>query len=196
MPGGDYNGSLTCFGSIRDAGDALNDPQRPNFVILATDAFTPAHCEGGWNVFATLSEGRDAVVSLANRGIKTFVLGFEGGALASRSPVLSDLALAGGTARAGTERYYPATSTNALGTALETINGIVTCSVRLSGRPQDPSKLSVTFDGAAITEDPMNGWTYDRGASSIVFHGSSCDRYRGGVNRATVEFGSACTPDH
>jgi hypothetical protein len=194
MTGGNFGGPSTCLSSVRDAAPMLNDPTQPNYVVLATDAFPPAHCEGGLNFLATLQEGVDAVAGLARSGVKTFVLGFDGGALASRSWKLNDLARAGMTARGGLgDQYYAATTSTSLEEALTNISTIVTCNHKLTARVGAPERMQVAFDGMQLPADMQNGWTYDGDGPAVVFHGAACDRFRsGGVSDVIVDFGQPC----
>lgn len=44
----------------------------------------------------------------------------------------------------------------------------------------DPTKVNVTVDGMTVSQDPVNGWTYDNptNPTEIIFHGTSCNELK------------------
>ena len=100
------------LGSARTYLSSLATKQK-KYALLITDGYES--CSG-----APLTE----VKSLAAAGIKTFVVGFGSGV---NTTVLNNMAIAGGTAQAGTTKYYQANNTSQLVTALKTIGGLASC---------------------------------------------------------------------
>ncbi|HEX8795240.1 MAG TPA: vWA domain-containing protein [Polyangiaceae bacterium] len=61
----------------------------------------------------------------------------------------------------------------------------------------DPSKVNVTVDGMTVSQDPVNGWTYDNptNPTEIIFHGTSCNNLKnppdGGAETVNIILGCA-----
>jgi hypothetical protein len=158
------------------------------YVLLATDGLPNCAGNGANPNGATVSESIDAIEALAAAGIKTFVIGF--GDINADPTTLQAMAVAGMT-----DNYYPANSPADLQAALDAISGTVTsasCSFALDTVPPDPSKLSVTLDGAVIPRDPSHatGWDYDPATNTITFYGSTCDEIASGTGSVVgVDYG-------
>lgn len=158
----------------------LEDPNRPNFVLLLTDGM------------ATCADPVPRVTALRSKSpeIRTFVVGF-GNEVDPRQ--LADMATAGGTARAGAQAYYQADDAASLRSAFAAIAGsVLSCEYNLSEVPPDPNLLYVYFDGAAVSRNPSrtDGWDYTAGMNRIVFHGPACSRLQSGqVRELTVIYG-------
>lgn len=150
---------------------SLQDPSRPNYILLLTDG--EERCGG---------DGEAAVSALRTLDpeVKTFVVGFGDGVEAGD---LDAMAVAGGTALAGSPKYYQADDEASLTAAFSAIGGMVlTCAyeIRDNGLALEPKDIHVFFDGVEVPHDPTSGWDYVRGSSQIVFRGASCDALRGG----------------
>src|SRR5262249_10918017 len=96
------------------ANGQLNDPTRPNFVILATD--------GEPNCTDTDVTSRITKLYNATPSVKTYVIGM-GDGTASDPTLLNSWADAGHTALTGTTHYYQTSSPAELKTAFDTIVG-------------------------------------------------------------------------
>jgi len=163
---------------------------RPKAIVLITDGLTGS-CDGGQ------SGAETQIGNLLRDGVKTYAIGFGGGASPTQ---LEGFADAGGT---GT--YYQADDTNTLVTALRNIaNEVITCSYALESVPPDPNKIWVetTISGTTnnIPRDASNGYTYDAGSNSVTINGSACTQLRNGNPSQTsvkIELGcaTACQPD-
>jgi hypothetical protein len=183
------------------------------YVILATDGGpncnlladpTTCRCTGGpalcaqTNSFARincLDEGPalDEVRSLYAMGVRTFVIGLNG--TQDFADVLNRMADAGGRARVGETRYYPAASATELERELGRVTqALADCTLRLSMPPVDPELVDIRLDGRSLYRDPrrINGWDWgDERRLEIVFHGAVCDdvqRSTGG-SRLVATFG-------
>jgi hypothetical protein len=161
-PGGrtPIGGVLTAAGMV----PALADPMRANYVMLVTDGTETC---GGDGVAA-------ATANLANKGIKTFVVGF-GGEVDAQN--LSDIATAGGTPRPGATKYYQADDAAGLTAAFNLIaQGALGCEYRLASAPPDPAKVFVYVNGVLQNRDVAhaNGWDYSPATTRITFYGGLC----------------------
>ncbi|MBL8914075.1 MAG: VWA domain-containing protein [Archangium sp.] len=162
MPGGrtPIGGVLTAAGMVPE----LVDMTRANYVMLVTDGAET--CQGDGVMAATQN--------LAQRGIKTFVIGFGGEVDATN---LSDIAVAGGTPRPGMPRYYQADDATTLLQAFNTIaQGALGCEYRLATPPPDPAKVFVYVNGVLQNRDTAhaNGWDYSPATVRITFYGGLC----------------------
>ncbi len=130
-----------------------------------------------------------AVKALAERGIRTFVVGMPGSE--AFSDLLNQLAELGGTARSLPTRYYPVNDTDALGTALLEIGSSVTkvCDIKLTQTPPDPTLLNVFLDNDVIAQSETNGWAWTT-PTAISLRGEACDRVKlGNVQQVQVVAG-------
>ena len=153
----------------------------------------------------------DDVRTAASEGIRTFVVGVPGSQ--GYRAVLSQLATAGGSARAGCSDagplycHYDLTDASTdfatgLRDALAAIGGaVVSCDYTIPANPDgtafDPTSVNVVLYDAAGTEtgrlarDPAraDGWDYSDDLSHIVLHGPACDSARATEGRVEVQFG-------
>ncbi len=142
----------------------LADPNRANYVMLVTDG--KETCNGN---------GVNSTRALFAKGIKTYVVGFGSGVDPAN---LSSMAVEGGTARAGTPKYYQADDQAALSAAFNAIaQGALGCDFRLAKAPPDPSKIFVYVNGTLAPRDPnrVNGWEYTPSTQRITLYGPVCD---------------------
>lgn len=162
MPGGStpIGGVLTAAGQVAD----LADPMRANYVMLVTDGTET--CNGDGEAAARNN--------LSAHGIKTFVVGFGGEVSASN---LTDIAIAGGTARPGQVKYYQADDAPTLLAAFQGIaQGALGCEYRLATAPPDPTKVFVYVNGVLQNKDAThaNGWDYLPQTQRVTFYGGLC----------------------
>lgn len=140
-----------------------------------------------------------AVQRLANKGVRTIVIGFGAEVATGVGPtVLNALAEAGLAARrcprgldsecggaAGacepstglcTQRFYAAQNSDELASALSAISeGLPKpCEFTLTERPSEPGYLAVIVDG--VTARPDTDYTYDYSANVVTFVGDMCRR--------------------
>jgi hypothetical protein len=114
-----------------------------------------------------------AVQALAAVGVRTFVIGIPGSE--AYSSLLDQLAVAGGTARAESPRYYRVADADALVQTVSALGSTVAlgCSIQLREPPPDPALVNLFFDGELIPSDPVDGWTFSD-TTSIEVHGAAC----------------------
>jgi hypothetical protein len=126
------------------------------------------------------------VTALAEKRIKTFVLGVPGAD--AYGAYLDKLAEAGGTMH-----YYPTTDASQAGleAALSAIaaQAIDSCEVTLESAPQDPGLTNVIVDGTIIPQDPVDGWTWGAGNASVELHGKGCEAAK---NAAQIQVAVGC----
>jgi hypothetical protein len=158
----------------------------PKYILLATDG--EPNCLGQ-------NQGADdagAIMAVTNayaggngpiKGI--FVVGV--GNVATAVMTLNSMATAGGKPQAADAMgriYFPADNQAQLEAALATISGqIKSCTFQLGAVPPDPTNIAVLGDNKAIPKDPVNGWSYGAGMTSVVLNGTSC----AGVTAGTIQ---------
>jgi len=126
---------------------------------------------------------------MRSRTPSTYVVGMPGAE--PYAALLTRLAEAGGTARAGDVGYYAVSDAAELRDALYAIGTSIAirCSIDLEAPPDDPALVNVYFDGALVPSDAVDGWSWD-GAQRIRVNGSACDALKSGeVLDARVVFG-------
>jgi hypothetical protein len=162
-------GASTCIPNIESAGGC--SPAGANCCDPAI--YGPGDCLDG---AATI----DAVAALSAAGVPTYVIGVPGsGPYAS---LLDSIAVAGGTARSGSPRYYNVDSTDAaaFASALAKVAAKITatCVLLLESPPQDPTQVNVYLDDVVVPSDPANGWVLK--GSTVTLTGTVCDRVMSG----------------
>lgn len=162
-------GASTCIPNIESAVGC--SPSGSSCCDLAM--YGPTACLDG---NATIS----AVTALSAAGVPTFVIGVPGSG--PYAGLLDALAVAGGTARSGSPRYYNVDSADAaaFASALAKVAAKITatCVLTLGSPPADPSHVNVYLDDVAVPSDPTNGWVLD--GSTVTLTGSVCDRVMSG----------------
>lgn len=172
----------TTLAAVHNYLQAIPPAKGGRYVLLATDGVP--NC-GARSDTDTSQETLAEVQKMAASGEKVFVVGF-GGIVAGNPGLLNQLATAGGVPNPnGPHKFYPATNEQQLKQALFTIvGGIVPppCTYKLASQPQDPDKVTVTFDGNPVPQTKSNkdGWNYTGGGTEITFFGSACDKLRTG----------------
>lgn len=120
-----------------------------------------------------------AVQDLADAGIETFVIGMPGSE--PYENLLDAMADVGGTARAGSPKYYSVADTVALEQALKAIAASVaiSCDIPLDYEAPDPDFVNVYFDGIVVPYDARAGWQWtDDG--HVAIRGAACEQLSAG----------------
>lgn len=165
------------------------------YLVLATDG--QPSCPGTGTEAAA-----DAVLALqqtAMANIKTYVIGI------NINPkwiaVLNNMADAGGTARAGTVKYYPAEAHQDLVATLADIpRKVSSCVFTLSKAPPSPDDVAVDvgMPPTRLGRDAArkNGWEYTDGTrTAIEIYGSVCESIKtGAVSNVQITFGCPFVP--
>ena len=174
----------------------LTDPN-PKYILLATDG-EPNCCTtaGGATCPPRMSgssanavpDDVNAIAAVAaaygnGKGVPVFVVGV--GNLGMAVATLDKMATAGGEAQppdAMGRVYFPADDPAALETALGRIAGQVkSCTFSLGAPPPDPQNIAVLGDGKEIPKDPVNGWSYGPGMTTVVINGTTCAQFKAGA---------------
>ena len=133
------------------------------------------------------AEVEKQVEALQALGIKTYVVGFEGGFGAT--DFLISLATKGGTAEAGSSPFYDAQDGSALADALTEITGTVeTCKAQFIP-PESYDYIVVTVDGQPVAKDAshQNGWD-QVDAQTVRLYGDACAAASEGDAEVVVTF--------
>jgi hypothetical protein len=113
-----------------------------------------------------------AVSDLRAIGVPTYVMGIPGSS--PYGPTLDQLAIAGGTARAGQPRYYAVNSADeaALASAFQEIatQAMKSCVLKLGQAIADPKKVNVYIDGMIVPSG--GGWTLN--GQTVTLEGAAC----------------------
>jgi hypothetical protein len=151
--------------------EGLADPSRRNYILLVTDGA------------ATCSNGNPVPAVTAHRErspeVRTFVVGFGGGVDATQ---LTNMAVAGGTARAESPAYYQADDAEGLTQAFAEISGrILSCVYELGSPLLAPELLRVYVDDLPVTRDTSQVSGFDVDDTQITFYGEPCELLRAGT---------------
>ena len=191
---------------------AAPDQDSERYVILATDGAPNClpvppgcRCMGGTSMMCgapmmysangCLDADRTVgmIQVLHTFGIGTYVLGLNG--VQSEGAVLDAMADAGGHPRAGSPRYYSASSADDLAQQFSTVTtAILECRFALDAAPTDPTLVDVRLDGTRLQFDAQrtDGWNWtDDTHREIRFFGRTCDLVResSGGSRLIAAFG-------
>jgi hypothetical protein len=131
----------------------------------------------------------DAIVALAEQGVKVIVLGIPG--TEAYAPLLDAMAVAGGLPLPGDRKYYQVTDLDALTDQMLKIGTEVTvsCEISLLAEPPNPDEVNVYFDGKVVKQDEDEGWTYQT-RTRLLLHGDACDSWTyGAVQKLEVFLG-------
>jgi hypothetical protein len=222
ITGATPNGNTPAHLAVQDgaAWYASNDDGRGHYLLIATDGqpncdpgqplfpktcqpANPVNCTaneicqpiplmGGICVPADGGAAVSAITAAAAAGVKTYVIGID---IDGTNSTLNMMAEAGGTARAGTTKYYPVSDQASTVAALESIaTQIISCTFALDYAPQDLQYVSVSVGGAGISRDPThaNGWDIDTNAKTLTFYGDACTALQ--TNPDTVNVVVGCPP--
>jgi hypothetical protein len=161
----------------------------PRYIVLATDG-APT-CLGDSAQMRDDARAIAAIGEAAAAGFRTYVIGIA--TAAADNDTLNRMAEAGGTARAGTTRYYPASNRAELTATLDTITAsLITCVFPLAHRPPDPGFVTVTVGGKPLLRDLSHaqGWDYINGDTAIQVYGMACESLKKGtVQGAGIFYG-------
>lgn len=175
-------------GYLNDSNDPF-DSRRPKAVILVTDGNPNVICEGGGPPTNSFAEGqREAVAAataLRDAGLPVYVVGFISGANPAN---LDAIAAAGGTDAPGPNRFYTANDPAQLQAAITSITQqSVSCTYQLDQVPPDMDQVFVKLNGNTISQSAANGFTFDRFARLINFHGTSCQQIQQAPDPSQIE---------
>lgn len=160
----------------------------PRSIVLITDG--GANCMAGEpDQLGVYDEDLLGVVEDARMiGISTYVVGIDvRDELADRPRInpldkLNEIAVAGGVAFDGPQKFYNAADDAELAQAVEEVTRRVPCDVELSDPPPKRALFSVTIDGVDIPEADdcqiEDGYAFTRDdRSALQLCGSACERF-------------------
>ena len=156
----------------------------------STEICQPVPIIGGMCVPANGGVAVEAITAAAAAGVKTYVVGID---IDGTNDTLNMMAEKGGTARAGSTKYYPVSDQASTVSALENIaTQIISCTFALNFTPGDLQYISVSVGGATIPHDQTNGWDIDSASQTLTFYGTACQALQ--TNPDTVNIVVACPP--
>jgi len=125
-------------------------------------------------------------------GVRTYVVGIpESGDYAA---TYDAMAVAGGTARDGTPKYWAPASAAEITAALEEIIGSEqSCVLGLASVPSTTTDVNVIVDGTPLVRDAADGFAYDSAKRAVELLGQACLDYLAG-SITEVQFLAGCPP--
>jgi hypothetical protein len=153
-------------------------PSSTNCCDAESGAFGPSLCLQG-------KETRQAIAQLYQAGIRTYVIGLPSAAgevgVPAYASVLDGMAVAGGTARTTTPKYYAVGALSELDQVLASIGSrvVLSCDFKLAEVPPDASQVNVYLDQDELAYDAVDGWVWT-GAQSLELRGAACERLESG----------------
>ncbi|MEN9579566.1 MAG: hypothetical protein RJA70_2575 [Pseudomonadota bacterium] len=145
--------------------------------------FAPHLCLDGDGAEAALAE-------LAKLGIRTYVIGIPGSEI--YADVLSQMAVAAGTARKGVVGYYQVEDAEALALTLSELGEelSLSCEFDIGAVPRWPDRVSVVLDGELLAKNESDGWGW-KSDTTVELVGDACREWKLG-NVAKVEIFQGC----
>jgi hypothetical protein len=173
------------------ADPGLADVAHPASIVLVTDGKQSSCALGGGDVGT-----EDAIRTLFQRGVTTYVVGFGDGVDTAE---LDKLAKLGGAPLQGTHKYYQADNAGDLDRAVQAIVGaVVSCSYHVDPSPPDLAQTYVWFDHTHMVprdETHAAGWDFDPASQQLTLYGSYCtDLVQGATTQIDVVFGCPQPP--
>lgn len=134
----------------------------------------------------------DVLSTLKNAGIKTYVIGIPGSE--SYAGVLNEMAMAGGSAQIGDNKYFGVGDLKDLADVLGSIASVyVSCDFALVDAPPDPGLTNVYLDGQVLPYGELDGWVWAQSmpGTAVRLMGMACDRLKHGQVKS-VQIVSGC----
>jgi hypothetical protein len=158
--------------------------QNSKYILLSTDG--EPNCATGSNTASNVPDTIAAIKEAKSAGFLVYVIGI-GPSVGN----LDSFAAAGGT-----NKYFPASSTDELTAAFASISKtVVSCTFALAQVPPDPNNVAVYLDTNLVSQDSANGWSFGANSTTIVLNGSTCDKVTSGAAKTVrVLFGCAGEP--
>ncbi len=182
----DITGGMTPTAeSLAAAGEAMATMDGDSYILLVTDGAPNCNdeaglggectCPGGicdyWEQCLDDNRTVKTIESLAQNGVKTFVIGYDTGGL---TDVLNRMAIAGDT---GSSQYIAVNDQSSLSDALESLTSqVASCSYELENVPSDIRYVSVKLGGEQIDHESIatdGGWRLDGNKVEIL--GGDCE---------------------
>ncbi len=180
------DGEPNCSGGNALPMACMNNMQCPKGQTCMMVPFFGGICADNGN------EAIAAITAARMAGVKTFVVGIDTG---GDSSTLNQMAVEGGTARAGNTKYYAVTDQATLEMTLKNITSqIISCSFALMSLPTQGQSVVVQIGAQMINQDTMhtNGWDLDPMSKTLTFYGPACTALQ--ANPGVVSVGYTCPP--
>lgn len=190
QPNGGTPTSETLMRLVNEYADMEPAPDtkpHPKFVLLVTDgAPTCPNGRGEDTNQADIDASYAAIDALTERGVKTFVIGYDTATPGNEmlAEVLDGFAQRGGT---GDQKHRPVEDEASLTAALESITATISsCSFTLDKAPERADYVLVTLDGKQLNLDDPNGWRMsdDR---TVEIVGEACNTFKSGPHLLNAE---------
>jgi hypothetical protein len=190
QPNGGTPTSETLMKLVADYADMEPAPDmqpHPKFVLLVTDgAPTCPNGRGEDTNQADIDASYAAIDALTERGVKTFVIGYDTATPGNEmlAQVLDGFAQRGGT---GDQMHRPVEDEASLTAALESITATISsCSFTLDKAPERANYVLVTLDGKQLNLDDPNGWRMSDD-KTVEIVGEACNTFKTGTHLLNAE---------
>jgi len=154
-----------------------------------------AYCDGTLATIACLDDSsvvQQITTMNAEDGIRTYVVGIPESA--DYAAVYDEMAVAGGTARDGTPRYWaPETAAEITAAVEEIIGSEESCVLELSSVPSTTTDVNVLVDGTPLARDGADGFAFDSARRAVELLGQACLDYLAG-SITEIQFLAGCPP--
>jgi hypothetical protein len=178
---------MKLVGEYADMEPAPDMQPHPKFVLLVTDGAPTCPAGRGEDTNqADIDASYAAIDALTERGVKTFVIGYDTATPGNEmlAQVLDGFAQRGGT---GDQMHRPVEDEASLTAALESITATISsCSFTLDKAPERANYVLVTLDGKQLNLDDPNGWRMsdDR---TVEIVGEACNTFKTGAHLLNAE---------
>jgi uncharacterized protein YegL len=165
-------------GILGDRSPQLDTVIKPGYVLLVTDGDPMCDQQlsvtGGPDTMQQ-DEARAAVKALKDKGIPTYVIGYQ--IDAARQAIMNEMAMLGGTMK-----YFAAESSDQIVGAFRQITkDVIKCTFELKptdNKPIDPKYVRIQIDQASIPLNATDGWVIN--GNTITLQGGSCATLKDG----------------
>jgi uncharacterized protein YegL len=166
------------LGILGDRSAQLDTVVKPGYVLLVTDGDPMCDQQlsvtGGADTMQQ-DEARAAVKALKDKGIPTYVIGYQ--IDAARQGIMNEMAMLGGTMK-----YFAAESSDQIVAAFRQITkDVIKCTFELKptdNKPIDPKYVRIQIDKASIPLNAADGWVIN--GNTITLQGGSCATLKDG----------------
>jgi Mg-chelatase subunit ChlD len=152
----------------------------PKYVLLVTDGApncTNGSFGGGGQDSAAVAASVSAIQTMAQSGIKTYVVGYDTQNDAALRSALDQMARAGGT---GDTAHRAIENESGLIAAFQQITSTaLSCEFALEKQVADKIYVRVALDGRQLVVDDPNGWVLSADRRKVLLQGSACSSLSG-----------------
>jgi hypothetical protein len=164
---------------LGDRTQQLDTTVKPGYVLLVTDGDPMCDqqlsLQPGAVDMAQQDEARAAVKALKDKGIPTYVIGYQIDAM--RQAIMNEMAMLGGTTK-----YHAAESSDQIIAAFRQITkDVIKCTFDLQpvdNKPIDPKYVRVQIDKTSVPLNSADGWVIN--GNTITLQGGACATLKDG----------------